>query len=95
VKEAYNKDGPGRPPRKPMGFFRALMVKRLQQLPSERELCWRLWKDDNLRELCDIEAEQNPYHPSRTLDIRDSLGSCLEGFEMTCSNLMLSLRPKM
>jgi len=66
VKEAYHKeDGPGRPPRKPMGIFKALIVKRLQQIPSERELCRRLWKDDNLRELCDIEAEQNPYHPSQ------------------------------
>jgi hypothetical protein len=63
VKEAYHhKDDPGRPPRKPMGIFKALMVKRLQQIPSERELCRRLWKDDNLRELCDIESEQNPYH---------------------------------
>jgi hypothetical protein len=65
VKEGYHKmDDPGRPPRKPMGIFKALMVKRLQQIPSERELCRRLWKDDNLRELCDIEAEQNPYNPS-------------------------------
>jgi hypothetical protein len=39
VKEAYHKeDGPGRPPRKPMGIFKALIVKRLQQIPSEREL---------------------------------------------------------
>jgi hypothetical protein len=43
-----------------MGTFKALMVKRLQQVPSERDLCQRLWKDDNLRELCDLEAEENP-----------------------------------
>ena len=61
VKEAYHKEnGPGRSPRKPMGIFKALIVKRLQQIPSERELCRRMWKDDNIRELCDIEAEEKP-----------------------------------
>ena len=49
VKETYHEDGPGRPPRKPMGIFKAMMVKRFQQIPSERELCRRLWKDDNLK----------------------------------------------
>jgi hypothetical protein len=59
VKGAYHKeDGPGRPPRKPMGIFKALMVKRLQQIPSERELCRRMWKDDNLRELCDTKRNR-------------------------------------
>jgi hypothetical protein len=59
VKGAYHKeDGPGRLPRKPMGIFKALIVKRLQQVPSERELCRRMWKDDNIREFCDIEAEE-------------------------------------
>jgi len=76
VKEAYHKiDGPGRPPRKPMGIFKALIVKRLQQIPSERELCRRLWKDDNLRELCDIEAEQDPYHPSQLSRFKKRVGT--------------------
>jgi transposase len=76
VKEAYHKeDGPGRPPRKPMGIFKALIVKRLQQIPSERELCRRLWKDDSLRELCDIEAEQNPYHPSQLSRFKKRVGA--------------------
>jgi transposase len=76
VKEAYHKeDGPGRPPRKPMGIFKALIVKRLQQTPSERELCRRLWKDENLRELCDIEAEQNPYHPSQLSRFKKRVGA--------------------
>ena len=52
VREAYHKENSlGRPPRKPMGIFKTLIVKRLQQIPSERELCRRLWKDENLREL--------------------------------------------
>ena len=76
VKEAYHhKDDPGRPPRKPMGIFKALIVKRLQQISSERELCRRLWKDDNLRELCDIEAEQNPYHPSQLSRFKKRVGA--------------------
>src|SRR3990170_853673 len=76
VKEAYHhKDDPGRPPRKPMGIFKALIVKRLQQISSERELCRRLWKDDNLREICDIEAEQNPYHPSQLSRFKKRVGA--------------------
>jgi transposase len=76
VKEAYHhKDDPGRPPRKPMGILKALIVKRLQQIPSERELCRRLWKDDTLRELCDIEAEQNPYHPSQLSRFKKRVGA--------------------
>jgi transposase len=76
VKEAYHKEGgPGRPPRKPLGIFKALMVKRFWQIPSERELCRRLWKDDNLRELCDIESEQRPYHPSQLSRFKKRVGS--------------------
>jgi hypothetical protein len=45
VKEAYHpKDDPGRPPRKPISIFKALIVKRLHQIPSERELCRRYGK---------------------------------------------------
>jgi transposase len=76
VKEAYHEeDGAGRPPRKPMGIFKSLIVKRLQQIPSERELCRRLWKDDNLRELCDIETDQNPYHPSQLSRFKKRVGT--------------------
>src|SRR3990170_1497663 len=90
VKEAYHKeDGPGRPPRKPMGIFKALIVKRLQQIPSERELCRRMWKDDNIRELCDIEAEQNPYHPSQLTRFRQRVGT--ERLERIMNKLLLEL----
>ena len=64
VRGAYHWDGSGRPPRKPMGVFKALIVKRLQQVPSDRELYRRLWSDPEMREVCDLEAEQKPYHPS-------------------------------
>ena len=76
VKQAYHKENsPGRPPRKPIGIFKALIVKRLQQIPSERELCRRMWKDENLRELCDIEAEENPYHPSQLSRFKKRVGN--------------------
>ena len=59
--EPYHKDGPGRPPRNPFGIFKALIVKRLRQIPSDRELYRRLWNDPALREVCDIEEEEKPY----------------------------------
>src|SRR5208283_1310498 len=63
VKEAYHKENsPGRPPRKPMGIFKTLIVKRLQQIPSEREIC-------------DIEAEQKPYHPSQLSRFKKRIGN--------------------
>jgi hypothetical protein len=58
VSEAYHREGTGRPPRKPIGIFKALIVKRVKQIPSDRELYRRLWCDQDLREVCDIEAEQ-------------------------------------
>ena len=76
VREAYHRDGsPGRPPRKPMGVFKALIVKRLQQVPSDRELYRRLWNDADMRELCDLEAEQKPYHPSQLTRFRNRIGT--------------------
>jgi hypothetical protein len=75
VNGTYHKeDSSGRPPRKHMDIFKALMVKRLQQIPSKRELCKRLWKEDNLRELCDIEAEQKSYNPSQLSKFKKRVG---------------------
>jgi transposase len=90
VKEAYHKEGgPGRPPRKPMGIFKALVVKRLQQIPSDRELCRRMWKDDDIRELCDLEAEEKPYHPSQLTGFRRRVGT--ERLERIMNKLLLEL----
>jgi hypothetical protein len=36
--EPYHREGAGRPPRNPIGIFKALVVKRLMQIPSDREL---------------------------------------------------------
>jgi IS5 family transposase len=75
VQEAYHRDGSGRPPRRPMGIFKALIVKRLQQVPSDRELYRRLWNDPEMREVCDLEAEQKPYHPSQLTRFRNRIGT--------------------
>ena len=68
--EPYHKDGPGRPPRNPMAISKALVTKRLRQMPSDKELYRRLWNDPALREICDVEAEQKPYHPSQLTRFR-------------------------
>lgn len=58
VRGAYHKKGSaGRPPREPMGIFKALIIKRVQQVPSDRELCRRLWNDS---ELTDVLGEDLP-----------------------------------
>jgi transposase len=74
VSEAYHKQGAGRPPRKPIGIFKALIMKRVKQIPSDRELYRRLNNDQDLRELCDIEDYQKPYHPSQLTRFRDRIG---------------------
>jgi len=63
-------DGPGRPPRNPMNIFKALFVKRLWQIPSDRELFRTLWNDPELREICDIEVGEKPYYTSQLTRFR-------------------------
>ena len=74
LSETYHQDGAGRPPRKPLGIFKALIIKRAKQIPSDRELYRRLWIDQTLREICDIEAEEKPYHPSQLTRFRNRVG---------------------
>ena len=74
VWEPYHRDGPGRPPRSPLGIFKALVVKRLRHIPSDRDLYRRLWSDPGLRMICDIEAEEKPYHPSQLTRFRKRVG---------------------
>ncbi len=76
VQGAYHKKGSvGRPPRKPIGVFKALIIKRVQQAPSDREMCRRLWNDPEMRMICDIEAEQKPFHPSHLTRFRNRIGT--------------------
>jgi len=86
VSEAYHREGAGRPPRKPIGIFKALIVKRVKQIPSDRELYRRLWYDQDLREICDIEAEQKPYHPSQMTRFRNRIG--IERLERIMNSLV-------
>ena len=74
VQEPYHTEGPGRPPRSPLGIFKAMVVKRLRQIPSDRELYRRLWSDEELRKICDIEDRERPYHPSQLSRFRSRVG---------------------
>jgi transposase len=62
LNEAYHpRDSPGRPPRKPLGVFKAHLLRRLRHVPSDRMLVRQLWKDPRLRRICDIEKNEPPY----------------------------------
>jgi len=74
IQQPYHQTGAGRPPRKPLGIFKALMIKQLRHIPSDRELYRRLWNDETLREICDIEEKEKPYHPSQLTRFRNKVG---------------------
>jgi transposase len=74
IKETYHQTGAGRPPRSPLGIFKALMIKQLRCIPSDRELYRRLWNDEALRIICDIEEKEKPYHPSQLTRFRNKVG---------------------
>ena len=74
INQPYHQTGAGRPPRNPLGIFKALMIKQLRRIPSDRELYRRLWNDEALREICDIEEKEKPYHPSQLTRFRNKVG---------------------
>lgn len=62
LNESYHaKDSVGRPPRKPLGLFKAHLLRRLRHVPSDRMLVRQMWKDPRLRRICDIEENEPPY----------------------------------
>ena len=62
LNEPFHRVGsPGRPPRNPLGIFKAYLVKRLKHIPSDRMLVRQMWKDPRLKKICDIEAKEPPY----------------------------------
>ena len=75
IKQPHHQTGAGRPPRSPLGIFKALMIKQLRCIPSDRELYRRLWNDETLREICDIEEKEKPYHPSQLTRFRNKVDS--------------------
>jgi len=74
INQPYHQTGAGRPPRSPLGIFKALIIKQLRRIPSDRELYRRLWNDEALREICDIEEKEKPYHPSQLTRFRNKVG---------------------
>jgi len=62
VWEPYRHEGAGRPPRNPLGILKALVVKLVRNISSDRELYRRLWSDPELRRICNIEDYEKPYH---------------------------------
>ena len=89
ISEPYIKKGAGRPARNPLGIFKALMVKQLRNIPSDRELYRRLWNDENLRMICDIEEREKSYHPSKMTRFLDRVGP--ERLEETMYKLVIEL----
>src|SRR4030042_286422 len=89
LSEPYHTAGPGRPPRSPLGIFKALIVKQLRSIPSDRELYRRLWNDEALREICDIEEHEKPYHPSQLTRFRNRVGP--ERLEAVMNSLLEEL----
>jgi transposase len=62
LNESYHAKGSvGRPPRKPLGIFKAHLLRRLRHIPSDRMFVRQLWKDPRLRRVCDIEESEPPY----------------------------------
>ncbi|MBE0633701.1 transposase, partial [Candidatus Bathyarchaeota archaeon] len=86
---SYHKTGPGKPPRSPMGIFKALIVKQLRCIPSDRELYRRLWNDEALRMICDIEEREKPYNPSQLTRFRYRVGP--ERLEAVMNSLLEEL----
>ena len=61
VEDCFHRDGPGRPPRRPLGLFKTHLIKRFLKIDSLRELERRLWSDERLRGICDIEVDESVY----------------------------------
>jgi IS5 family transposase len=60
--EPYHRRGSrGRSQRSPLGILKAHIVKRVKHIPSDRMLIRQMWKDPRLKNICDIEADEQPY----------------------------------
>ena len=57
----FHIDGPGRPPRNPLGVFRTFIVMRMKAVRSLREMTRLLDTDQRLRKLCLIRAGEAAY----------------------------------
>jgi transposase len=61
LESCYGRSGAGRPPRNPLGLFKAHLAKRFFRINSLRELERRLSIDERLRAICGIAREEPAY----------------------------------
>lgn len=61
IHECFHACGPGRPPRNPLGIFRAFLVMRMKGVRSLREMSRLLNVDPRLRRLCLIKEGEKGY----------------------------------
>ncbi|MGA3061506.1 MAG: transposase [Candidatus Bathyarchaeia archaeon] len=61
MRSCFHIDGPGRPPRNPMGLFRTFIVMRMKGVRSLREMTRQLGTDLRLRKLCLIKPGEKGY----------------------------------
>jgi len=61
VRGCFHTCGPGRPPRKPLGLFRAFIVMRMKSVRSLREMSRLLNVDPRLRKLCLVKEGEKGY----------------------------------
>ena len=57
----FHTDGPGRPPRNPLGLFRSFIVMKMKGVRSLREMTRLLDTDQRLRKLCLIKTGEKGY----------------------------------
>jgi transposase len=60
----FHANGPGKPPRNPLGVFKAFIVMRMKGVRSLREMTRLLDTDMRLRKLCLIKKKQKSYSRS-------------------------------
>lgn len=61
LRKCFHTSGPGRPPRSPLGLFRAFIVMRMKGVRSLREMRRLLDVDQRLRKLCLIKTGETAY----------------------------------
>ncbi|MBS7623844.1 transposase, partial [Candidatus Bathyarchaeota archaeon] len=69
IVSCYHQDGPGRPPRNPLGLFKAHLARRYLRISSLRELERRLWIDERLRAICGIGREERIYRKRSIIEL--------------------------
>lgn len=75
VASCYHQDGPGKPPREPLGLFKAHLARRYLRINSLRELERHLQNDERLRTICDIGHAEPAYGRSVLSRFNQRLGA--------------------